>query len=33
MQNSIGIVEVTGSANAIYVMDVMLKAAAVRFMH
>ena len=31
MQNSIGIVEVTGSANAIYVVDKLLKAAGVRF--
>ena len=31
MQNSIGIVETTGSANAIYVVDKMLKAAGVRF--
>lgn len=31
MQNSIGIVEVTGSADAVYVVDKMLKAAEVRF--
>ena len=31
MNHSVGIVEVTGSANAIYVLDTMLKAAAVRF--
>ena len=31
MQNSIGIVEVTGSANAIYIVDVMAKAAGVSF--
>lgn len=31
MNQSVGIVEVTGSSNAIYVIDTMLKAAAVRF--
>jgi len=31
MNQSIGIVEVVGSANAIYILDTMLKVAAVRF--
>ena len=32
MNDSVGMVEVTGSSNAIYVLDTMLKAAAVRLL-